>query len=128
MEILFWIYLVNAVLLINHEIDSAYWQEWRLMKISDKNGIDIFLLLHFPVIFVVLLGLVYINEYKFTGLIISLLLSLGGIFAFCFHFYHIRKGKPEFNTIISKTIIIATFLVSIFQIYLTLRELNIFIK
>jgi hypothetical protein len=24
LEILFWIYLVNSVLLINHEIDSAY--------------------------------------------------------------------------------------------------------
>jgi hypothetical protein len=27
-KILFWIYLINAILLINHEIDSAYWKEW----------------------------------------------------------------------------------------------------
>jgi len=24
-DILFWLYLSNSVLLINHEIDSAYW-------------------------------------------------------------------------------------------------------
>jgi hypothetical protein len=29
-EALFWLYLTNAVLLINHEIDSAYWKEWEL--------------------------------------------------------------------------------------------------
>jgi hypothetical protein len=27
-KILFWLYLVNAILLINHEIDSAFWKEW----------------------------------------------------------------------------------------------------
>jgi len=25
---LLWLYLANAVLLITHEIDSAYWKEW----------------------------------------------------------------------------------------------------
>jgi hypothetical protein len=32
-ELLLWLYLVNAVLLINHEIDSAYWKEWELFKL-----------------------------------------------------------------------------------------------
>ena len=27
-DTLFWLYLVNAVILIVHEIDSAYWKEW----------------------------------------------------------------------------------------------------
>ncbi|MHA1463081.1 MAG: DUF6713 family protein, partial [Candidatus Heimdallarchaeota archaeon] len=29
---MFWLYMVNAVLLILHEIDSAYWKEWELFK------------------------------------------------------------------------------------------------
>jgi hypothetical protein len=31
-DLLFWLYLVNSVLLINHEIDSAYWKEWDLFR------------------------------------------------------------------------------------------------
>jgi len=32
-DLLLWLYLANAVLLINHEIDSAYWKEWELFKL-----------------------------------------------------------------------------------------------
>ncbi len=44
-KFLFWIYLANAVLLINHEIDSAYWKEWDLFKLP--GGITGFLIIHF---------------------------------------------------------------------------------
>ena len=29
-QLLLWLYLADAVLLITHEIDSAYWKEWNL--------------------------------------------------------------------------------------------------
>ncbi|MCK4943301.1 MAG: hypothetical protein KAS65_06985 [Candidatus Aminicenantes bacterium] len=29
-EVLLWLYLENSVLLINHEIDSVYWNEWKI--------------------------------------------------------------------------------------------------
>ena len=124
MDLLFWIYIVNAVILINHEIDSAYWQEWKLIDPNDKNGINGFLILHFPLIIAILLGLVFVYDNKFTGLIFSLILSAGGLFAFFFHFYHLRKGKPEFNTILSKGLIISTFVISIFQIILTILKMT----
>jgi len=54
-EALFWLYLINAVLLINHEIDSAYWKEWDLFKLP--GGLAGFLLLHFPLLFIILYGL-----------------------------------------------------------------------
>ena len=40
-DILFWLYLVNSVLLINHEIESAYWHEWKLtdMLIWDNSRV-----------------------------------------------------------------------------------------
>jgi hypothetical protein len=122
-NLLFWIYLINAVILINHEIDSAYWQEWKLIKPDEKNGINGFLILHFPMLFIILLGLVLIYDHKFAGLIFSLILSAGGLFAFFFHFYHLSKGKQEFNTNISKGMIIATLIISIFQIILTIKRL-----
>jgi hypothetical protein len=41
---------MNAILLINHEIDSAYWKEWELFKLP--GGIGGFLILHFPMLLV----------------------------------------------------------------------------
>ena len=122
-SLLFWIYMTNAVILLVHEIDSAYWQEWKLLNPDDKNGINGFLILHIPMVFLILLGLVYVYEDKFVGLIISLILSAGGLFAYFFHFYHLRKGRLEFNTIISKGIIISTLIISVLQIILTIKQM-----
>jgi hypothetical protein len=43
-DLLTWIYLVNATLLIVHEIDSAYWKEWELFKLP--GGAGGFVILH----------------------------------------------------------------------------------
>ena len=117
-EILFWIYLINAILLINHEIDSAYWKEWELFKLP--GGIGGFLLLHFPLLFLILYGLVCLDRQAFSGLIISLIISAGGIFAFCIHMAFIRKGRHEFDAPISRLILSLTLLVSIVQAIVTL--------
>jgi hypothetical protein len=117
-ELLFWLYLINAVLLINHEIDSAYWKEWELFRLP--GGISGFLLLHFPLLFLILYGLVLLDRGMTAGLVLSLILSLGGIFAFSIHTYFIRRGRDEFKTPISQIILWATLLVSIPQLVLTL--------
>jgi uncharacterized membrane protein len=123
MDLLFWIYIVNAVILINHEIDSAYWQEWKLINPNDKDGINGFILMHFPMLFLILFGLVLVFEHRLSGYIISLILAAGGLFAFFFHFYHLRKGKPEFNSVLSKSLIVSTFVISIVQIILTVKQI-----
>jgi len=120
MDLLFWVYIANAVILINHEIDSAYWQEWKLLNPEDKNGINGFLVLHFPLLFIILIGSVLIYDNRMAGYIISLVLSAGGIFAFIFHFYHLSKGNPLFNTLLSKAIIVSTLILSLFQGILTI--------
>jgi hypothetical protein len=117
-EILPWIYMINAVFLINHEIDSAYWKEWDLFGI--KGGISIFLVLHFPLLFFVLLGNVLLFQHKFIGLIFSLILSVSGVFAFCIHDYFIRKGNPEFNTPMSRVILWSALLLSVAQAGITI--------
>jgi len=121
-DLLLWLYLTNAVLLINHEIDSAYWKEWELFRLP--GGIAGFLLLHFPLLFVVLYGLVLVVKHSFLGFIFSLVLCFGGIFAFIIHTYFLRKGREEFNKPISKLILVLTLLASIVQMIVTLFKLS----
>ena len=116
-EILFWAYLVNAVLLINHEIDSAYWQEWELFHLP--GGITGFLLLHFPLLFLILYGLVLVYQQAFGGLVVSLLLSLGGLFAFSIHTFFVRRGREEFKSPLSRFILVGTLMVSLVQAGIT---------
>jgi len=112
-DFLFWLYLINAVLLIDHEIDSAYWKEWDLFGLP--GGIQLFLVLHLPLLAFVLYGLVLVYQQTLAGLIFSLVLSLGGLFAFGIHTYFIRKGRPEFQTPVSLGILWATLVVSLVQ-------------
>lgn len=117
MNLLSWLYLINSVLLINHEIDSAYWKEWELFKLP--GGINSFLLIHIPLIFIILLGIVLLIQNNFYGYVISLIVALGGIFAFTIHIYFISKGKKQFNTPMSLFILTSILMVSIIQLYFT---------
>jgi hypothetical protein len=114
---LFWLYLVNSVLLINHEIDSAYWNEWNLFHL--RGGITGFLMMHFPLLFIILYGMVEVYKQSLTGLVLSAILSAGGIFAFSIHSYFIKKGNPEFSLPLSRIILIATLMVSLAQMAVT---------
>ena len=116
--VLFWLYLTNAILLIIHEIDSAFWKEWELFKLP--GGIGGFLIMHFPLLFLILYGLVLVSEQSFPGFIISLILSAGGIFAFCIHTTFIRRGRHEFNTPISRFILTLLLGVSTIQAAVTI--------
>ena len=127
-DFLLWVYILNATLLINHEIDSSYWKEWNLMlSISgrssnvnnDQKNMNIFLLLHIPLIFLIMYGLKEIIQKSFIGLTISIVLCFGGFFAFFFHMHFIKKGRIEFNTSISKIMIAGIFILSIIQLIIT---------
>ena len=117
-NLLFWLYLANAVLLIDHEIDSAYWKEWDLFGL--KGGIGGFLLLHLPLLGAILYGLVLVERQTLAGLVLSLLLTLGGIFAFSIHTYFLRKGRAEFNAPVSQLLLVAMLVVSLVQGVVTL--------
>jgi len=117
-DLLPWLYLANSVLLINHEIDSAYWKEWELFRLP--GGLTGFLLLHFPLLFLILLGLILVYRHSWWGLIFSFALCFGGLFAFTVHTYFLGKGHTEFNKPISKFILVAILLVSLVQLAATL--------
>lgn len=121
-DLLLWLYLANSVLLIIHEIDSAFWKEWELFKLPGK--IEGFLLLHFPLLFVILWGLILVSRHSWWGSVFSLVLSFGGLFAFGLHFYFLKEGREEFNTVISKSILIAILIISIVQIVVSINRIG----
>ncbi|MGD8353894.1 MAG: hypothetical protein PVJ01_06975 [Pseudomonadota bacterium] len=116
-DFLFYIYLINAVVLINHEIDSAYWKEWELFRLPGQ--ITGFLLLHFPMLVFVLYGLVLVREGSRAGLWCSLILAGCGIFAWSVHTWFIKRGREEFTTWISRFILQCTVLLSLMQAVIT---------
>jgi hypothetical protein len=121
-RVLLWVYLLNAVLLIDHEIDSAYWQEWKLFRLP--GGIGGFLLLHLPLLAVILYGLVLVDRQTVGGLVLSLLLSTGGLFAFGIHTYFLRQGRDEFRLLTSRALLVATLVVSMVQAGVTVYLLT----
>ena len=110
---LLWLYLINATLLVVHEIDSAYWQEWKLFRLP--GGIGGFLSIHIPMVFVVLWGLVLVVRQSPGGVIFSLILAAVGLFAFGIHTVFIKLGHPEFKTGMSQALLWATLVVSLIQ-------------
>lgn len=120
-DALFWLYLINAVILIVHEIDSAYWKEWQMFRLP--GGVTAFLLLHIPLIALVLYGLVLVDRSTAAGHTLSLALSLAGIFAFSIHTYFSHQGRVEFRTPVSQTILWTTLHLSVVQLGVTLAAL-----
>ena len=121
METLLWVYLVNTVLLILHEMDSAFWKEWELFHLP--GGSTGFLLVHFPLYCLGLYGLVLVARETPVGLIYSLVISLAGIGAFLLHSWFLHKGRPEFNVPVSKSILWSTFILSLIQAGITITLL-----
>ena len=120
--VLLWVYLINLVFVINHETDSAYWHEWKLFKIP--GGITFFLIIHFPLWFAALYGLLEVYQRTFTGLVISLIFGAFGIGAFFIHGYFFRKGHEEFKTPISLFILISAFILSLVQVVITVNLIS----
>lgn len=117
-KVLFWLYLANSVTLIVHEIDSAFWKEWDLFHLP--GGESGFLIIHFPLLYLVLYGLVLVDHGALGGLILSLILCSGGLFAFSIHIFFIRRGHPDFKTPTSQGILWATLLLSLAQMAVTI--------
>lgn len=51
MDIVLLMYCLNAMLLLLHEIESAYWKEWELFSL--KGGVTGFVALHAPLILLI---------------------------------------------------------------------------
>jgi len=114
-----WLYLINAVLLSVHEIDSAYWHEWRLLHLP--GGVQAFLLVHVPLLGLVLYGLWRVVEWRAGARAFSYALAVVGIGAVALHATLMAAGNPEFRQPVSLAVLGGILTVSIVQLVVVLR-------
>ncbi len=104
-RLLLGVYLINAVLVICHEIDSAYWHEWDLFHLP--GGAPGFVALHLALIPLVLVGLVLLDRGTASGRAIALLVGLGGLAGALVHGFFLWSGDERFRTTFSTGLIVA---------------------
>ena len=113
------LYWINAALLLTHEIDSAYWHEWKLFGVP--GDIEGFLLFNFVLIVIVLHGFRQLLLEAPSGRWYAVLLGGGGVFAFTVHLTFIALGRSEFATLASVALLVCTGVASLVQIVLAVR-------
>lgn len=112
------LYIINATLLLLHEIESAYEKEWEILKLPGKiNG---FLLLHIPIIILIFYGLVEIEKNSTIGLLLGIILGIGGVIPSIVHKVFF-KTPDQFSLPISNAIIYLNILSGISLLFLSVR-------
>ena len=117
-----WLYVVNASLLLTHEIDSAYWHEWELLRIP--GGIQVFLVLNLVLVLAVLWGLRELVLRHRGGLRMSLGLAGAGALAILIHGTFLVRGDPKFRLPASLVVLGSILVASIAQGVVTWRLLR----
>ena len=120
MNLLTFIYIFNATLLLLHEIESGYEREWEILKLPGK--ITGFLLLHIPILLILFFGLLEIDRLTSIGLIIGTITGFGGLIPFLVH-KKLLKQEKNFNLLISNIIIYLNILTGIITIIFSLYYL-----
>jgi len=118
-ELALWVYVLNAVLLLSHQVDAAFWNEWKLF-FKKKEGIAGFLAFNFVAVLLALIGLVEVAREANLAFFFSIALALTGIGTFAIHAFFWSKGNKEFTTKVSAGILLATLVASIAQLAIAL--------
>jgi hypothetical protein len=113
------LYLLNAAVLITHEIDSAYWHEWELFGIP--GGIQVFLGLNLLMVIVIFYGHQALVLNRAAGFAFSWILVAGGLFAVVIHTYFLLQGDGAFRLPVSLALLVATFVLSLAQATILLK-------
>lgn len=114
-------YILNATLLLLHEIESAYEKEWEILIIPGR--ITFFLILHIPIILVIFYGLLEIEKQSPIGLWLGVIMGIGGMIPFFVHKMLVKR-KENFNLLISNIIIYSNIITGIVTIILSARLLT----
>jgi hypothetical protein len=107
------LFSANAIVLLAHQIDAAFWHEWVLFGLP--GGIQFFLLLNLPIIALVLYGQRSLALRRPSGKVVSWALAASGLFAAVFHGFHLLRGDEAFRLPFSLTLLVATFVLSVAQ-------------
>lgn len=117
------LYLLNGSLLIAHEIDSAYWQEWTLFGLP--GGVQGFVVLNWILVLVVLWGLRAVVAGHRSGIAFSWILVGGGMFAVVVHSALLFQGNAAFRVPVSLALLGAVGITSIAQAAVLIRRPSI---
>ncbi len=102
MKILTAFYIVNATLLLLHEIESAHAEEWKILKLPGR--LTGFLLMHVPFVALLFWGAVALGAGTRTGAIVAAVAGAGGLLPLFVHKIFIRRPgyfeSPASNTVI----------------------------
>ncbi|NLK71395.1 MAG: hypothetical protein GX285_00055 [Clostridiales bacterium] len=113
-------FILNATLLILHEIESSYEKEWEILRLPVK--ISGFLILHIPIILLLFYGVVEIKKLTPIGLILGIVIGIGGMIPFLVHKVIVNR-KDKFNMKISNIIIYTNLISGIITIVLSINSL-----
>ena len=113
------LYLANAVVLLVHQMDAAYWQEWQLFHLP--GSLALYLVLNIPLVLLVLAGYGAIVARRPSAVAYSWGLAAAGLFAVVFHAAHLLAGDTAFRTPASLALLADTALLSGAQVVLLLR-------
>jgi hypothetical protein len=94
--------MINAMLLVLHEIESAYWKEWEILKLP--GHITGFIIIHIPILLLMLYGLIEVEKQSPSGNIFGLVFGTGGLAPFIVHSL-LAKKENRFNLVISRILI-----------------------
>ena len=119
MKTITFLYIVNATLLLLHEIESAYEKEWEILKLP--GNITGFLLLHIPIIILLFYGLIEIDKNSTIGLIFGIILGIGGVIPSIVHKVFF-KTPDQFNLPISNVIIYLNILSGISLLFISVSH------
>lgn len=103
------LYILTTTLLLAHQVDAAYWREWKLFGIP--GGIQVFVLLNVLITFPFLVGLGRVATGA-RGLRFALALALVGLATFAVHAWFALRGRREFGLPVSWAILGGTLLSS----------------
>jgi hypothetical protein len=115
------LYLLNSALLFTHEVDSGYWQEWKLFGLP--GGLQLFLLMNIGLVLIGLIGFRYVVLQRRAGLWFSLMQAASGVFAFVIHSIFISKGHPEFTLPASIVVLVLALAISVAQAVIAIIDL-----
>lgn len=90
-----WLYASTATLVVVHEIDSAYWQEWKLLHLPGGRGG--FVLLHVPIVALLFYGTVALDRQRSIGVFLALAVAAGALAAGGIHAAFLHAGHEEFR-------------------------------
>ncbi len=116
MNLLMTFYILNATLILLHEIESAYEKEWELLKLPGR--ITGFIIMHIPIILILFYGLVALERQVLHGYLIAIISGAGGLLPFLVHKILFRR-KGHFNRSISNVMIYSNIFAGIGTIILS---------